>query len=418
MSLTANLLVRGGQYLDVDVGQWRRGDIRIQDGTFVEVGGDLSSHGEQLLDARGHFILPGLVDCHVHLTAVTANLTALPELSPTYVAFGTARIMERMLRRGFTTVRDVGGADYGIHEAQQEGLLVGPKVHFGGKALSQTGGHGDTRSRGYDGFQREYCRPSLARLADGVDEVRAAARDELRKGAHHIKMMVGGGVASPTDRIDSDQYSISEIQAAVEEADAANRYVTAHAYTARSIKRALLAGVRGIEHANLLDDECLELMKERQAFVTMNLVTYWALQEEGRSHGLSEENWRRVAVVLDSAHDALGRAHAAGMNPAFGSDLLGEMHRHQAQEFSIRARTIPVIDVIRSATTVAAALLNLDRRLGVIAAGAAGDLVLTRDDPLADIEVLAQNRVACVIQDGRIVNRTETGEKDVREGST
>jgi imidazolonepropionase-like amidohydrolase len=138
----------------------------------------------------------------------------------------------------------------------------------------------------------------------------------------------------------------------------------------------------------------------------MNLVTYWALQEEGREFGLSPESWTKVAGVLDQAHDALGRAHAAGLNPAYGSDLLGGMHRHQARELAIRARTIPTIDVIRGATTVAAALLQREGELGVVAPGAAGDLVVTETDPVADIAVLAESRPAYVVQAGRVVGGT------------
>ena len=399
-----SLLVRGGRYLDVVAGEWRDGDIRILDGRIVDVGARLTpSPGVATFDATGRFVLPGLIDCHVHVTAVTADLTLLPELSPTYVSFGTARILDGMLRRGFTTVRDVGGADYGIHDAQREGLVAGPKVFFGGKALSQTGGHGDPRSRGRIADEDHPTRPGVSRVADGVTAVRAAARDELRKGAHHVKIMASGGVASPTDRIDSTQYSVAEIEAVVEEAEAANRYVTAHAYTGRAITRAVTAGVRGIEHANLIDDEALAVVKEHGAVLTMNLVTYWALQEEGRDFGLSQENWTKVASVLDQAHDALGRAHAAGLNPAYGTDLLGGMHRHQAKELAIRARTIPVIDVIRGATTVAAALLQREGRLGVIAPRAAGDLVVTDADPVADISVLAESRLAAVVQDGHLV---------------
>ncbi len=169
--------------------------------------------------------------------------------------------------------------------------------------------------------------------------------------------------------------------------------------------------MRGIEHANLVDDDALAVVKEHRAVLTMNLVTYWALHEEGRDFGLSQANWTKVAAVLGQAHEALGRAHAAGLNPAYGTDLLGGMHRHQAREFAIRARTIPTIDVIRSATTVAAHVLQRDGELGVIAAGAAGDLVVTDEDPVADIAVLAESRLAAVIQDGRIVagSRAATG---------
>ncbi len=203
-----SLLVRGGRCLDIVAGQWRDTDVRITAGRIADVAPDLTPNpGEPTFDATGAYVLPGLIDCHVHVTAVTADLSLLPELSPTYVAFGTARILEAMLRRGFTTVRDVGGADYGIHDAQREGLVSGPKVFFGGKALSQTGGHGDPRARGRTADENHPTRPGISQVADGVTAVRTAARDELRKGAHHLKMMASGGVASPTDRIDSTQYS-------------------------------------------------------------------------------------------------------------------------------------------------------------------------------------------------------------------
>ena len=160
--------------------------------------------------------MPGLVDAHVHVCAVTADLSALAEWSPTYVAARAGTVMRGMLRRGFTTVRDVAGADYGLAEAVEEGYLEGPRLVFGGKALSQTGGHGDHRHRGRDVEHFCYCSPALNRVCDGVAEVRRAARDEIRKGARHLKLMLSGGVASPADRIDSAQFSIEEIRAAVE----------------------------------------------------------------------------------------------------------------------------------------------------------------------------------------------------------
>jgi imidazolonepropionase-like amidohydrolase len=403
--MESNLFIRNATYLDVPAGSYRKANIRVEAGVIAEVGEDVRNDGgTEELDAKDRFVLPGLIDCHVHVTAATADLGQLGDWSPNYAAFSTAKIMGAMLDRGFTTVRDAAGADFGLHEAQAEGLLRGPRLFFGGKALSQTGGHADPRPRGRHSLDGHYCCPHIGRIADGVDAVRQAARDELRKGAHHIKIMAGGGVASPTDRIDSTQYSLSEIEAAVEEADAANRYVTAHAYTGRAINRALKAGVRGIEHGNLLDDESLELFQAHNAFLTMNLVTYWALEREGRDFGLSQENWEKVAAVLDGGYEALGRAHEAGVNLAYGTDLLGGMHRHQAKEFAIRGKIIPAIDVVRSATTTAAALLQREGELGVIAEGAAGDFVLTYEDPLLDLEVLSESRLASVVQNGNVVS--------------
>lgn len=403
--MTHDLLIKNASYLNVAEGLYEQGDIKVSGGAITAIGPDLKAEGETVIDATNKFVLPGLIDCHVHVTAATADLGQLGEWSPNYVAFNTAKLMGEMLDRGFTTVRDVAGADFGIHDAQAEGLLRGPRLFFGGKALSQTGGHADPRSRGRNAYDAGSCCPHIGRLADGVDAVRQAARDELRKGAHHIKIMAGGGVASPTDRIDSTQYSLSEIEAAVEEATAANRYVTAHAYTGRAINRALRAGVRGIEHGNLLDDESLELFKEFNAFLTMNLVTYWALEREGRKFGLSQENWEKVAAVLDGGYVALGKAHEAGINLAYGSDLLGGMQVHQAKEFTVRAKVMPTIDVIRSATTTAAALLQREGELGTIAQGAQGDFVITSEDPLKDLTVLAETRLDYVIQGGVVVKK-------------
>jgi imidazolonepropionase-like amidohydrolase len=224
---------------------------------------------------------------------------------------------------------------------------------------------------------------------DGADEVRKAAREELRRGAHHIKVMAGGGVASPTDRIDSTQFSVAELTAAVEEATAADRYVAAHAYTPESITRSLNAGIRTIEHANLIDQATAELVVSKHAYVVMNLVTYWALQTEGREYGLPEGSWRKVAEVLDGGYRALELAHCAGVKVGYGTDLLGPMHKHQSREFVIRAEIQAPIDIIRSATTIGAEIVGLPGKLGTLAPGAIADLVALTRNPLEHIAALA-----------------------------
>jgi len=407
VTTTAAVLVRGADVLDVDAGEYLEGnDVLAVDGRIAEVGPGLSApDGARVVDAAGLRVLPGLIDGHVHVTAVTADLSALPTWAPSYVAAHTARVVRGMLERGFTTVRDVGGADFGIAQAQAEGLVSGPRVVFGGKSLSQTGGHGDVRGPGQRATEEPACCASLGRVADGVDAVRTAARDELRRGAHHLKVMAGGGVASPTDRIDSTQYSLEELRAVVEEAEAANRYVAAHAYTARAVNRALEVGIRSIEHGNLIDDRSVELLLERDAFLVPTLVTYWALKAEGREHGLSADSWAKVDTVLDAGLGALERAARAGVRIVFGSDLLGGMHRHQAREFRIRSEVQPPLDVLRSATTVAADLLRRTGELGVVAPGAHADLLLVDGDPMADIGVLAEpdRHLRAVVQGGEVV---------------
>ena len=405
-SLSSDVVLADARFLDVKAGTWRTADIRVSGGMIAGVTEPAAAGGPSnadRIDMSGRFVLPGLIDCHVHVLAVDADLSQLADSPPSYVMFGAAVLMGNMLDRGFTTVRDMAGADFGIHQAQREGILRAPKLFFGGKALSQTGGHGDDRSPGRTGDIDHRCCPTISRIADGVDAVRLAARDELRKGAHHLKIMVSGGVASPTDRVDSTQYSLEEIRAVVEEAEAANRYVAAHAYTPRAIRRAVECGVRTIEHGNLLDQETVELIKQHNAFVTMNLVTYRALSDEGAEQGLPAASVAKVADVLDGGIRALKLLHAAGINPAYGSDLLGGMQRHQAREFAIRAEHQPAIDVIRAATTVAATVVQREGELGQIIPGAAADLVILREDPLQDISALAESRLSCVVQDGTIV---------------
>ncbi|HUR02210.1 MAG TPA: amidohydrolase family protein, partial [Nonomuraea sp.] len=329
----------------------------------------------------------------------------LSAMSPSYVAAHSARLMGQMLDRGFTTVRDASGADYGLCDAQEEGLIRGPRLLFCGKGLSQTGGHGDQRGRGQNGRDDHPCCAGVGRVADGVDAVRAAARDELRKGAHHIKVMASGGVASPTDRVDSTQYSMDELCAIVEEAEAANRYVAAHAYTARAINRALEAGVRSIEHGNLLDEHSVELFLRHDAYLVPTLVTYWALKEEGRTFGLSESSWRKVDEVLGAGLQALERAARAGVRLAYGSDLLGGMHRHQNQEFRLRGEVQQPIDVLRAATVNAADLVGLAGEIGTLAVGARADLLVLDGDPLRDLGVLAEPKhIRHVVQSGQVVS--------------
>ncbi|MBO0774777.1 MAG: amidohydrolase family protein [Actinobacteria bacterium] len=405
-----SLLLRNASVLDPAHGEIIPGRAVLVRGAEIAEVGDagLRPAGADAIDVRGQILMPGLIDAHVHVTSYTADLAAAAEYSPFYVAARAGQILRGMLDRGFTTVRDAAGADYGLAQAVEEGYLTGPRVLFGGKALTQTGGHGDGRPRGRDAYDDAYCRPSHGRIVDGVTEVRRAVRDEIRRGADHIKLMLSGGVASPADRVDSTQFSMEEIRAAVEEAGAANRYVLGHAYTAAAVNRGLQAGVRSIEHGNLMDKTSVALFRETGAFYVPTLVTYQALAEEGPAAGLPPASHRKVFDVLDAGLHALELAHRGGVPIAYGTDLLGDMHRHQLREFTIRAQVQPAADIIRSATTVAAELVNLSGRAGVIREHAFADLLVLDGNPLADIGVLTRpgKHLKLIMHAGRIHHNT------------
>ena len=319
------------------------------------------------------------------------------------------RVLEGMLRRGFTTVRDAGGADGGLAEAVAQGLVPGPRLFPSGQALSQTGGHGDQRPRTRSVTSCACCEygAGLSRIADGVDECRRAARDELRKGATQIKIMASGGVASPYDPIWNLQYSGDEMRAIVEEAKSWHTYVLAHAYTPEAIRRAIDNGVRSIEHANLIDRETAEHVAAAGGYVVPTLVTYDALHRFGRELGLAEVSLAKLAEVREAGLRSLEILQAAGVPIGYGTDLLGPMHKYETREFVLRREAMAAIDVIRSATTVNAALLNREGELGVVAPGARADLIALDGDPLADISLLDGDggHLAMIMKDGVFYKR-------------
>jgi imidazolonepropionase-like amidohydrolase len=398
MSGLTGYLFRNAQVLDPERsersergerGEPVEADVLVRDERIAAVGAEARAADDvRTVDLHGMTLMPGLIDAHVHVTAVTADLSAMAEWSPFYIGARASKVLNGMLQRGFTTVRDAAGADWGIAQAVDEHVLNGPRILFGGNALSQTGGHGDVRSRGRTAL--EHSASTMSTICDGPDEVRRAVRHEIRRGAHHIKLMLSGGVASPTDRVDSTQFSLEEIRAAVAEATAANRYVMGHAYTSGAIDRGLECGVRTIEHGNLMQESSIPLFLKHQAFYVPTLVTYWALAEHGKAAGLPHASHEKVFDVLDAGLAALERAYRGGVAIAFGTDLLGAMHQYQPREFRIRTEVMSALDVIRSATSVAARLVRMQGQIGTIAAGAYADLLVLNGTPVEDIGVLAE----------------------------
>lgn len=405
------VILKNASVVDVDEGMLL-GDrhVVIEGGTIREIETAVPKiDGARTIDLRGATVMPGMIDAHVHVTAYTADFGLLARSSPAYVAAQAAQIMGSMLMRGFTTVRDVGGADFGLARAVEEGLIKGPRLLFGGKALSQTGGHGDMRGPGSEAMDVAYSQPGLGVIVDGVPEVRRAARAEIRRGANHIKIMGGGGAGSPTDRLDSDQFSEEEITAVVEEASMANLYTVVHAYTARTIERAARLGVRSIEHGNFLDEPTAALLKERGCFLVPTLTAYHSASRLGQEAGMSPAMVVKIRALMKDGIKAVEIAKRAGIPMAYGTDLIGVLlHPHQLEEFSYRREVMSAVELVQSATIVGAQLTRMDGTLGRVAIGYQADLLVVDGNPLEDIAVLENpNRYLRMIMKGGDLMKTE-----------
>lgn len=364
-----------------------------------------------VVDAGGRVALPGLIDAHVHVVATSHDLVGLALEPPSLVVAQAAGIMRDMLHRGFTSVRDAAGADHGLRQAQASGLFPGPRLSIACAPITQTGGHADMRPRGVKG--REWaCTCAgiglMGALADGVGEVRRAVREQVRSGADQIKIMAGGGISSPTDPLDGTQYSLEELRAACEEAEAANLYAMAHAYSPRAVTRAVQSGVRSIEHGNLIDEATARVMKSHGAFLVPTLSTYAALADEGQRLGWSAQMLDKLALVQARGLDAVRIALAEGVPVVFGTDLLGHMQARQSGEFALRLPAMSPVEVLRSATLHAAELMRRRGQIGELVPGALADLLLVDGDPLADIRLIedpAKNFVL-IMKDGKVFKNT------------
>jgi imidazolonepropionase-like amidohydrolase len=405
---TTRTVIRHGTVLDtVTMTYTENQTVVIENGVIVDVVRDHVGDADVVVDAGGRYVLPGLIDGHVHFRLATLDFRSLAQWSEVQFGIVMATLAKATVERGFTTVRDLGGDVNGLIRAIQTGATVGPRIVRAGLMLTQTGGHGDVRS---GEIEVASCgcslQPSVMSIvADGCDAVRKAARHLLRDGSDFLKVHVSGGVASPTDPLESIQYTPEEIRVVVTEAAHRGTYVSAHAYTPAAITMAVTEGVHCIEHGNLMDDATAALIAAAGAVVVPTLVTYQAMHDLGRQLGLPAANLAKNTVVLGSGLESLERAHAAGVTMGFGTDLIGETQNRQNEELAIRAGVQPAADVLRSMWTVNPQLCHLQGRIGVVAPGAYGDLVVSNVDPLEDLKGFAQHATALshVIQHGRIV---------------
>lgn len=361
-----------------------------------------------IIDCIGRYLCPGLFDAHVHLCAV-------PGFQDLSKAFGNPNDVHllrqpytaaQMLHRGFTSIRDCGGAQLAIKEAIEDGVFPGPRIFISGHALSQFGGHGDLRAS----YEPTHCcggthsNNNLGRLCNGVPECMAAVREEIRRGADFIKIMGSGGVASPTDKLEHLQFTSAEIQAMVECADNAGTFVTAHAYTVKAIRHCIDNGVRGIEHGNFVDPPTAKLMMEKGVYLTPTLITYAQMASERWKGYLPPESQAKNSQALKSGLEALRIASEASVKMCYGSDLLGPLGSAQTQEFSLRSQVLKPLEILQSATINPAKMMGCENSLGQIKEGYQADVVVLSQNPLEDVTVFddPEKYVLGVMKDGRV----------------
>lgn len=374
---------------------------------IVEVGRKAPQACDYRVDCGGRTLMPGLIDAHVHACAPSFSFYNNDRLPPSLLAIYGATTLQGMLARGFTSVRDAGGGERGLWLAIARGLIKAPRFFYSGKAISQTGGHGDMRSADH----HETCgcsnySGSISIVADGADGVRRAVREELRKGAHQVKIFVSGGVTSPSDPIWMNQFTDAEIRAAVEEASTRRTYVMAHAHTDEATRRCVKLGVRSIEHGTHIELSTAQEMASMGTYMVPTLSVADIARRHGQQLGMPESSMEKVNGVYERMSASIETCARAGVPIGLGSDILGfEFQGMQAGELTLRSEVQKPIDVLRSATSVNAALLQRSGELGCIAPGALADILVLNGNPFADMSLFREplQNVPLVMKGGEFI---------------
>lgn len=386
-------------------------DVLVADGVIREIASRIRPSGDVTqIDLRGRTLMPGLIDAHVHAYFPDANPAVTDRMPMTLVAHHARRMLEDSLTRGFTTVRDCGGGDYGLYLAIERGWVKGPRLFYCGKSLSQTGGHGDKRAP----FEESLCAcghaPEIGyvghrtRVVDGVENLRLAVREEMHHGASFIKLMASGGVSSSGDPIRLPQYAEDEIRAVVEEVERHDAYVTAHVHPDEALRRCIELGVHCIEHGTLITDATAALATEKNVAVVPTLAVIKALSDFGADLGFPAALLRKLEEIEPAALGSLERLKRAGTITGFGTDLIGPLDHHQCLEFTLRRDVLSPFDILRSATSVNAQILRQGHRLGRVAEGYIADLIVVDGDPLRDVSVFqSDGRHVPVVMKGGVM---------------
>lgn len=383
-------------------------DVLVVDDRIEEISAQpIKSASAQVIDVGGRTLLPGLIDAHVHVFAISLAASRNEVVPLTLMTARAVPRIKAMLDRGFTTVRDVGGGDVGIRDAVAQGFIPGPRLFVGGPALTETGGHGDHRRPTDSNYDIEYNNNAFvfgSRIVDGVESMRRTVRNELRKGADHIKVMASGGVGSPSDPLEGVQFTREELEVCTREAARRGKYVCAHTYTSEAIRLAVDSGIRTVEHANFIDSATAAHVAAHQAFVVPTLVCYEVTAQHGTRLGLSTFVMDKLDRVNTAGIAMLEICAGAGARMGFGTDLMGEMEYAQSMEFSIRGRAQKPADILRSATSVNAEILQQSGRLGEIRVGALADMIVCEGNPLNDVALLSDpaKNLRLIMQGGKL----------------
>ncbi|MCJ1783870.1 metal-dependent hydrolase family protein [Mammaliicoccus sciuri] len=385
-------------------------DIKVENNVISEIGTHLN--GDNIIEGNGQYLLPGMIDSHVHVMLEMEPLERRLATPFSYNFYKAIDHLKRTVDAGVTTVRDALGADLGLKEAVNDGLILGPRLQISVNALTITGGHGDSYTKsgiqlpilqdGYSGLPSGIC--------DGVNEVRKKAREMLRAGADVLKVHATGGVTSATDHPDYTQFSLEELKVIVEEAQFRNnRKVMAHAQGLQGVKQCIEAGIHSIEHGIYLDDEAVQLMKEKEMYLVPTLLAPLSVIEFAEELGMSENSIKKSKQVMQDHIDSFKKAHQAGVKIAMGTDAGVFKHGTNLRELELMVEHgMTEMEAIVSSTKTAAECLGYDEDLGTIEVGKKADFILLDQNPLEDIKVLRDpNNIKVVSIDGQIV-------KDIR----
>ena len=395
-------LFTGGRVFDGTGSAPAPADVVIENGLIREVGSGLD--GDEAVHLDGKALIPGLFDCHVHVMFSHIDMWQHLQTPFSLQFFTAAQNLAATLWAGITSVRDAGGADLGVKEAVERGMIPGPRMQIAISLLSQTGGHGDGWMASGQHVRFLGAHPGRpAGLVDGPDEVRKKVRELVRAGADVIKVATSGGVLSPRDDPRHAHFQEAELLALVGEADAAGRWVMAHAQAYEGIKNAIRAGIRSIEHGIYLDDEAIEMMLEKGTYLVPTLVAPRGVidaVEAGAS--ISAASLAKAHDVMEDHFDSVRRAVSAGVKLAMGTDAAVIPHGENLRELTLMEEVgMSPSDVLVASTSTAAELLGVADRLGTIEPGKVADLVVVNGDPLQLSDL--SDRVAAVYKSGDLV---------------